>query len=254
MHIDVSPYSERLEELAQKAGISESSWFICHYYSRFYNILQISNENHITNDEFVYKLREFKSLYDGMSEAIRFKHKRDRKIFQLIDLIMKELEADMGINLYEPDVMHCNTPEDPYFPRSSYRIIVKEEYNTRIPHFHITSKKHPFDILAQNKNFDMRVLLNGEIMNFVFGADFAEPLLPSIRENIKKWLVSKPESSYCHFNYNIQMVMNGWVRQNWASCYCDILEKEIDRLQTEEVNLDTVYTNVKSHPKFEYNG
>lgn len=35
MHIDVSPYSERLEELAQKAGISESSWFICHYYSRF---------------------------------------------------------------------------------------------------------------------------------------------------------------------------------------------------------------------------
>ena len=48
--------------------------------------------------------------------------------------------------------------------------------------------------------------------------------------------------------------MNGWVRQNWASCYCDILEKEIDRLQTEEVNLDTVYTNVKSHPKFEYNG
>ena len=70
MYIDVSPYSERLEELAQKAGISESSWFMDHYYSRFYNILQISNENHITNDEFVYKLREFKSLYDGMSESL----------------------------------------------------------------------------------------------------------------------------------------------------------------------------------------
>ena len=35
MHIDVSPYSERLEELAQKAGISESSWFICRFITFF---------------------------------------------------------------------------------------------------------------------------------------------------------------------------------------------------------------------------
>lgn len=112
MHIDVSPYSERLEELAQKAGISESSWFMDHYYSRFYNILQISDENHITNDEFVYKLREFKSLYDGMSEAIRFKHKRDRKIFQLIERI----RSRYGDQFIRTGCYALQYPRRPLFP------------------------------------------------------------------------------------------------------------------------------------------
>lgn len=257
MHINISPYIKKMKELKDNGYVGD---FMAWYSSRFKDILNKANES-VTNEELLYNLRLFYKLHDSLSYGITINNDYGKIMFQTITAIMNDLEAKAGISLRELDSMTSNPRETRYFPRRLYWIGVEEEYNTRMPYFHVKAQmgEHYFRILLENGEFDVQVSLNGEIMKVIGGDFVADYFLPYIRRNIKKWMVCKPAKfpekygggASC-FRYNIQRIMYDYLRVNRMSAYCRILDKEIERLETEEANLDKVYGNIKSNPKVEY--
>lgn len=257
MYIDISPYIEKIKRLEDNGYEGD---FMAWYSSRFKDILNKANKG-MTNDELLYNLRLFYKLHDSLSYDITINNEHGKIMFQEIAAIMDDLEVKMGISLTELDSYTSNPWESHYFPHRLYWIGVEEEYNTRLPYFHIRPQMgdHYFRILLENGEFDVQVSLNGEIIKVVGGDIVADYFLPYIRRNIKKWLVSKPAKfpqkyggGVSSFRYNIQRIMYDYIRENRMSSYCRILDKEIDRLRTENAELDEVYNNVKSNPKVEY--
>lgn len=135
------------------------------------------------------------------------------------------------------DMATVNADEHLLLPRNKYHCIVKQtEGNDKFPHF----------LLRRAGEFEVKMFLNGTIMEIVSATVKPEKFISEIEKLTKKWLKRKPakESLY---KTNAQAILRYWVDENQENFYSETCRMEIERLRREELDLEVLQRNLESN-------